>query len=84
MDNPEEAGAFFSTFLGTKAVGTKADAVVTKKAIAATESFMVALPVTNLTTNNVKQSCAPTSVPSRPFQCTFETRGKIRTIDLAQ
>jgi hypothetical protein len=49
MDNAGDVGAFFSTFLGSKAVGAKADAVAIKKAIAATEIFMVALAVVNLT-----------------------------------
>jgi hypothetical protein len=49
MDNAEPAVTFCSTFLGTKTVGAKADAVARKRAIAATESFMVALPVASLT-----------------------------------
>jgi hypothetical protein len=42
MDSAEEVGAFFITFLGTKAGGEKAEADATKKAVAATENFMVA------------------------------------------
>jgi hypothetical protein len=41
MDKADDGTAAFFTFLGTKAVGAKAEAEATKKAAAATENFMV-------------------------------------------